>query len=306
MKKRVLTAMVTLAFLTACGANLPTASSTTPPASPTPIPTSTTPLLPSPTPVPHLETADLTAFAAAWSSHEAAALRAFYTPDARYFPEQELMNLEHEQPIDVLVAGETFARRVQEHAGLKMRILGQPLQIFDKLVAFVFRWENDTSGFNGAALLRYEDGKVYLHTDVISAQPTPNQTEASSSSVDEGTLDGLMQVWNAGEPGAAEQLYLKNAALFSDEDLVQAPWRDFTQPPKINYVVAQFAGWDPAVLGQPLHLADSLVFAWHWKTRDYPQGYGVRLIHYDGSVIDIDVRFAIRPWETEGGRFLNP
>lgn len=310
MKNRVLTAMVTLAFLAACSPNLPTASPTIPPASPTPIPTqiptSTIPPLPSVTPVPHLETADLTAFAAAWNSHDAVAVRAFYAPDARYFPEQELWNLEQEQPIDVLVWGGTFAQRVQARAGLKMRMLGQPLQVFDKLVAFIFRWENDSSGYNGAALLRYEDSKIYLHTELVSAQPTPNQPDASTSSADEGALSSLMQAWNAGDPQAAASLYLNNAALFSDEDLVQAPWRDFTQPPKINYVVAQFKGWDPAVLGQPLRLEDTLVFAWHWKKYDYPTGYGIRLVHYSGGVIDIDVRFAIRPWETDGGLFLNP
>ena len=256
--------------------------------------------------MPHLQTADLSAFAAAWSSHDVAAVRAFYSEDARYFPEQELWNLEHEQPIDVLVADESLRWRVQAQAGMKMRVLGQPLQIFDKLVGFVFRWENDTSGYNGAALLRYEDGKISLHAEVLSSQPTPNQAEPGSSPADEAALNSLMQAWNAGKPQAAGQLYLENAALFSDEDLVQAPWRDFTRPPQLQYVVAQFAGWDPAVLGQPLRLEDSLVFAWHWKTRDYPQGYGVRLVHYAGGVIDIDVRFAIRPWETDGGRFLNP
>jgi len=306
MKKRALTALLVAAFLMACSANLQTASTSTPPPSPSPFPTATLSPVPSPTAVPHLGTADLSAFAAAWSSHEPAAVRAFYTPDARYFPEQELWNLEHEQPIDVLVDDETFAKRVQSQAGLKMRILGQPIQIFDKLVAFTFRWENDSSGYNSAAMLRYEEGKITLHAELVSAQPTPNQPDASTSTADEGALNNLMQTWNAGDPQAAANFYVKDAALFSDEDLVQAPWRDFTQPPKINYVVAQFADWDPAVLGKPLRLEDTLVFAWHWKTRDYPEGYGIRLIHYNGSVIDIDLRFAIRPWETGGGRFLNP
>jgi ketosteroid isomerase-like protein len=252
-----------------------------------------------------LQTADLSDFVSSWNSHDVAKIRSLYTEDARYFPEQEMVNLKLERPIDVLVSGKTFEERVRLLDGLTLRILGDPLQVYEKLVAFAYRWENDAEGHNGAALLRYEGDKILLHADLISSQASPNQPDASTYFAD-AQLNDLMQAWSRSDLQAAGQLYSEDAAILSDEDMLQVSWRDFPRPPGIEDLFAHFSGWEPRLWGKPLRIEDFVIFAWHWNVTEYPAGHGLRLLHYDGSKIVTDIRIAIRPWEAQGNTFNNP
>jgi hypothetical protein len=253
-----------------------------------------------------ITTTDLSAFTAAWSSHDVSQIRDFYTADARYFPESEIVKLENGQPIDVLVSEGAFQERVNQYQGFKMHVLSNPIKIFDKLVAFSYRWENESEGYNGMALLRYEGDKIFLHTEIISNQLTPNQTEDSAYYKDPVNLDSLMQAWNDADLVLAQTLYTENAAIVSDEDLAQAPWRDFSSPATISKLLPSFESWNPTILSQPVQLDDTVIFPWRWYNRDYPVGYGIRLIKYDGGEISIDVRYVIRPWEANGQPFMTP
>jgi len=58
-------------------------------------------------------------------------------------------------------------------------------------------------------------------------------------------------------------------------------------------------------VGQPLRLGDLVLHAWSWKAFNYPVGYGVRLMRYDGDKISMDIRYAIRPWEAQGRSFVS-
>jgi hypothetical protein len=259
----------------------------------------------SPTPGSILETIDLSDFVAAWNGGDVSKIRSFYTTDARFYSKADLQYLYQEQPIDVLVSDSSFTEQVANYEGMTLRIIGEPLMVYDKLVAFLYRWENQGEGYDGAALLRYEDGKIFLQTSLESDQLTPNPLDGSSD-VQELNLDDLMRVWIDSDSVAAQAFYSENAVILSDEDLAQAAWRDFSRPPKLNQLLSHFAGWGPTILGEPKRLGDLAIFAWHWQQFDYPLGYGVRLVHFQDGKIDTDIRYAIRPWEAKGKPFMEP
>ena len=269
--------------------------------------TSPTPEYATPTPIPdtHLGPVDLSSFVATWNSHDVQKIRTLYTDDARYYSEAEMQKLYQEEPVDVLVADPSFTERVDSSIGMTMRILGEPMMIYDKLVAFLYRRENTTEGYDGAALLRLENNKIFLHSFIESDQLTTNPKDPSDY-VKDIDLDPMMQFWNGKTPNATQDIYSENPIILSDEDLAQATWRDFSVPPKINQLITQFAGWNPAILDTPKGIGDVAIFGWHWETFSYPKGYGVRLVHFQDSQIITDVRYAIRPWEANGKTFMNP
>jgi ketosteroid isomerase-like protein len=248
---------------------------------------------------------DLSAFVSAWNTHDPSVIRALYTEDARYFTGDDLRKFQQEEKTNALVTNETFAEYIHRFDQFKMRILGEPIGIFGKLVAFAYRQENEGTGFNGVMLLRYEEGKILLNVDVISSKQTLTQPD-DSSQMTEIDLGNLMQAWNNADVTAAQNLYSDTAIILSDEDLIQAPWRDFVHPPQLKNLLTQFADWDPITISKAMRLEDMTVFAWRWKSRSYPAGYGVRLLQYNDSKIVTDIRFAIRPWEGNGNHFLNP
>jgi hypothetical protein len=258
-----------------------------------------------PTAQAYLETADLTSFVDTWNSADVSAIRSMYTTDARYYSQAEMQNLAQQQPVDVLVADPTFDEQVATHQGMTLRILGEPMMIYDKLVAFLYRWENESEGFDGAALLRYEGDGIFLHSYIESDQLTPNPGD-DSSYVQDINLDELMNAWDEGDPLAAQEVYAENAVIFSDEDLAQAAWRDFSKPPSMGQLLSQFSGWNPAILGTPKRIGDMAVFAWHWERFGYPMGYGVRLVDFADGKVDTEIRYAIRPWEANGAPFMQP
>jgi hypothetical protein len=186
-----------------------------------------------------------------------------------------------------------------------MRVLGEPMMIYDKLVAFLYRWENDTEGYDGAALLRYEGDDIFLHSFIESDTLTPNPVD-DSSYVQDINMDDVMRAWLDSDLVAAQEIYNENAVILSDEDLAQAAWRDHSTPPKIDRLLIQFSGWNPAILGTPKRIGDMVIFAWHWQAFDYPKGYGIRMVHLQDSQITTDIRYAIRPWEANGKPFMEP
>ncbi|NJD60509.1 MAG: hypothetical protein C3F13_13185 [Anaerolineales bacterium] len=262
-------------------------------------------ILASPTPKSHLEMADLSNFLTAWNSADVEIIRSLYTQDARYYPESEMQNLYHQQAIDVLVSDPSFAEKVVAHDGMTLRIVSSPMMIYSKLVAFLYRWENDFEGYDGAALLRYEDNKIFLHCYIEASQLTPNPID-DTNYVDYINLDNLMKIWADADQNAAQEIYSKNIIFLSDEDLAQASWRDFSVPPSTKQLLTQFSGWNPTIIGTPQRVGDLVILAWHWEAFDYPKGYGVRLLQYKDAQISADIRYAIRPWEADGKPFMSP
>ncbi len=259
-----------------------------------------------------LESADLAAFAEAWSSGEIEAIRAFYTDDAVYVSAEQAVALQRKEPVSVLVAEDAFAERVREHQGLRMRIMGEPIQVSDKIVGFAFRWEESGEGYNGVALLRYEGGRIWLHTYAVSTTRTSNLAdEAMLQPVD---LDGLMEAWSAGDVSAIRGFYTDTDgvfAVFNDEEIANSLRGIVYSPQELagGYVTREVwshaTQWGMTVVGQPLRLGDLVLYAWGWKAFDYPVGYGVRLMRYDGAKINIDIRYAIRPWKAQGQSFVS-
>jgi hypothetical protein len=318
MMDKVILLLLFLGTLTACARTTaietvaPTSIEPTPgsiqtaPATETAVsPSNTQSFLPSPTSESYLETADLANFVSAWNSGEVEKIRSFYTQDARYYPESEMQNLHNQQPIDVLVSDPFFVEKVAAHDGMTMRILSDPWMIYGKLAAFLYRWEDDTEGYDGAALLRYEGDKIFLHSFIESSQLTPNPADGTNY-VEDINMDNLMQVWANSDQNAAQEIYTADPVILSDEDLAQAGWRDFSVHPGINQLLTQFSGWKPTIIETPKRIGDLVIFAWHWEAFDYPKGYGVRLVQFKDAHIATDIRYAIRPWEANGKPFMNP
>ena len=259
-----------------------------------------------------LESADLTAFVEAWSSGDIEAIRAFYTEDAAYVSGEQVVALQLKEPVSVLVAEDAFAERVREHQGQQMRIVGEPIKVSDKLVGLAFRWEDGGEGYNGVALLRYEGGRIWLHTYAVSAARTPNLAdEAKLQPVD---LDGLMEAWSAGDVSAVQGFYTETGStfpVFNDEDIANSlkgivhSAQELAGGYLASEVRTNAAQWGMVTVGQPLRLGDLVLHAWSWKAFNYPVGYGVRLMRYDGDKISMDIRYAIRPWEAQGRSFVS-
>lgn len=297
-------AMPTRPLITSPSFSTPTKeSSITPTNSPTPLAN-----FPSPTPDAKIDKALLDSISSAWNTHDASIVRPLYTEKARYFTTEEMHKLYNGEAVDVLVSDVGFLDHVQKYEGYKIHMLGEPIGIYGKLIAFAYRWENENkSGYNAVALLRYENDRILLHIDVVSQNLT-SEGESNAGYWSNNEIDNLFKAWNDAELSAASKLYSDQAIILSDEDLAQTPWRDYSVPPQLNRLLAQFAGWNPVLLGEPFRIDDMVIFAWHWerKNLDYPIGYGLRLLQYEDSSIVTDVRFAIRPWEEQGNNFLNP
>jgi len=259
-----------------------------------------------------LESADLTAFVEAWNSGKIEAIRAFYSDDAAYVSAEQVIALQRKEPVSVLVAEDAFAERVRERQGQQMRILGEPIKVSDKLIGFAFRWEEGSAGYNGVALLRYEGGKIWLHTYTISTARTSNLSdEATLKPVD---LDGLMEVWSAGDVSAVKGFYAETGGIFpvfNDEDIANSLKGIVHSAQELagGYLTSEVRGnaaqWGMTAVGQPLRLGDLVLYAWSWKAFDYPVGYGVRFMRYDGAKISMDIRYALRPWEAQGQSFAS-
>jgi hypothetical protein len=255
-----------------------------------------------------LETAELTAFAEAWSAGDIDAIRAFYTPDAVSLSAEQVVALQH-GPVPVQVADEAFAEQVGEHQGLTMRILGEPIRVFDKLVGFAFRWQDGSSGYDGVALLRYEDGLIWMHTYAISSERTANP--ADDSVLTPVDLGPLMDAWSSGQAEVVQPFYTEGAGVFSDEDIALSlegkvlSAEDLAGGHLTSEVRENGGPWGMTAAGQPLRLGDLALSAWSWKAFDYPVGYGIRLLRYEGDKIAMDIRYAVRPWEAGGETFLS-
>jgi len=122
-----------------------------------------------------LASADLTAFVEAWNSGEVDAIRAFYADGAAYLSDKQVVALQRKELVSVLIADEAFADRVREHEGLRMRILGEPIQVYDKLVGFAFRWEGDSKGYDSSS-------RSWKASIVSNDSPQPSAMPRTSSS----------------------------------------------------------------------------------------------------------------------------
>ena len=255
------------------------------------------------TPDPNLQVKDLSAFTQGWNSRDVQAIKALYTNDARIFSEAEARNMENQSAVNVNVSEDLLTSLLKAMPeGYQIRVVGDPMMIYDKLVAFTYRLEGPTEGYNAAGLLRYESDKIYQHVFFVSGTLTKNNAPASVPALD-STVSQMMDAWNKSDVKAATSLYASDALILSDEDLAQVQWRDFSFPPSLAQLLSQFSGWKPELISSPLQLGDMVLFAWRWNIRDYPVGYGVRLVRVQNGMITTDIRYAIRPWEAQGKEF---
>jgi hypothetical protein len=281
------------------------------------MPTGPAALLPvtsTPSPESNLRSIDLSAFADAWSSGDVKTIKTFYAPGAAYVSAEDAVALQRKEPVSVFVADAAFSERVRAHQGLKFRIMGEPIRIFDKLVGLMYRLEDDTEGYNGVALLRYEGEKIWLHTYVLSAERTPNPAKDAEmlAPID---LTALMDAWSSGDVSAVRGFYNESDgvfAVFNDEDIALSLRGTVHTQDELagSYLASEIrtnsAPWGMRAVGQPQRLGDLVLYAWSWKIFDFPVGYGVRFMRYDGDKIATDIRYAIRPWEVGGGQFMAP
>ncbi len=242
---------------------------------------------------------DLNAYVEAWNSGDTSLIKSLYTANALYYTDDEISALRNNAPFSAEVSNPVFTDRVNDYIGMKLRVIGCPVEIYGKLVAFSFRWENDRFGFSGVSILRFENDKIILQVSFFNYDWTPNQAIDSVyfTSID---LNPLFAAWSAMDPVVARQYYEEDAAILADEDLLKAHWRDFTTPPAIDQVIPFYGDWNPVTLNQPLRIGDLVILAWKWNVFEYPFGYGVRILKYTGNMVEMDVRYGIRPWEAEG------
>lgn len=249
-----------------------------------------------------IDTIDLTAHVNAWNSGDTTVIRSLYTHNALYFTDEEVIALKNKENYAARVFSTSFAEKVQDYAGLKMRVIGCPFEVYDKLVAFCYRWENDKEGFTGVSIIRKEQNLIYLQVSSVNPAWTPNQPY-DSLYFQPVSLDSLFGAWAAQDPSKARMYYEENAAILADEDLVKVSWRDFMNPPSLSETIIFYGDWKPVTLNQPLRIGDRIIFAWQWSVFNYPLGHGVRIMRYNGSKMDMDIRYGVRPWEAQGQPF---
>ena len=168
-----------------------------------------------------------------------------------------------------------------------------PIRIYEKLIAFSYLRDTGMEPEEGVTILRLENGKILLQVDIpVSESPG---TISAAENID---LQEVLRVWNEADLTSAKTVYQANAAVLSDEDLIQTPWRDYQTPPTLQALLFQFKGWNPQVVGEPIRVGDTLLFSWRWFDKDFPIGYGLCAIQAGEAGITKDIRMVIRPWET--------
>ncbi len=261
----------------------------------------------------HIASVDLTAFAEAWSERDIDRIRFFYLDDAVYISDEEVVALQRGEQVRAHIADDMFSSTLSAYEGLRMRILGDPIQIFDKLVGFAFRWQDDLTGYNGVALLRYEDKRIWLHTYAVEHQRTPNPS-ADSLPFETVDMGPLMEAWSSGDVDAVRSFYTDIdgvVAVFNDEDILYGLRGNLHSPDELageylaSEVVTQAASWGMAAIGRPVRVGELVLMAWRFEAFTYPSAYGVRFLRYDEDSIVTDIRYAIRPWEAQGQSFAS-
>jgi hypothetical protein len=256
---------------------------------------------------------DLAAFAKAWSSRDVDAIRSFYSAEAVYLSDEEVIALQRGEPVSPYVADGTFSDRLRAYEGLEMQILGEPVQIFDKLVGFTFRWQDDLDGYNGVALLRYESDRIWMHTYSLSSDRTPNPS-TSSQVLETVNMEPLMEAWSAGDVEAVKNFYTVNVgvlAVFNDEDILESlqgithSAYELAGGYLASEVLTQASVWGMVTLGQPVRIGELVLMTWKFESLAFPAGHGIRFLRYDGDKIVTDIRYAIRPWEVGGQTFAS-
>ena len=299
---RILLALVCLALSACTPAQAVTPKPTLPP--PTPAPPTTVPA-PQRTADPRLLRPDVSTFLAAWNSGDINAIRALYTPGATCWSASDAQALRNGASVDARVSGAAFEVKVREFGGMKLRLVGETIGVLNKLAAFAFRLEGESDGYNGVALLRYEGDHIFLHAYVVEEAITSNLA-ANADQLSAVDLSVWEEAWRKGaDPALAQELYTEGAAVLADEDLAEVPWRDLKKPPTVTESLRQYSPWSPVRGSEALRLGDLVWFVWHWSTFTYPTGYGVRVMRMVDQRIDLDIRFAIRPWEPQGRSFVS-
>ena len=260
-----------------------------------------------------ISTPDLSAFIQAWNSGDVEAIRSYYEPEAVYLSSDEALAIQQKEPVDPLVSSDAFAGRIKTYSGLRLRILGKPIQVTEKQVGYLYRWEGGSDGVNGVAILRYENGKIWMHTYIEDAVATPNPAEGSDP-VGLTDLSQLAAVWSSGDMEKAKSLYtMKDGAylVFNDENIaLSLRGRTMTAGALeggnlASELLGNGKAWGMQIIGEPQQLNDLVLAAWSWKAFNHPMGYGIRLMRIVDNQVAVDIRYAFRPWEVAGKPFIS-
>lgn len=246
---------------------------------------------------------DLSPLVDAWNANDLDALRSLYAEDARLASIDEVAAVQQGASIPTSIDEGALDHQLQALGNMRLRILGDPIQVTDKTAGFTFRLEGENEGRNGVGLLRYEGEKIWLHVYALDPEMTPNPPTAISG-LQPGSVDELNAAWTALDVPAVTQLYQEGARVWRDEDLVAILSGSGASPMSLEEQVRSRGSWGPMAVGAPVQVGNLVLFAWRWEAYDYPNGFGVRLLQYDGNRIAADVRFALRPWEAAGEPFL--
>jgi hypothetical protein len=249
-----------------------------------------------------IDTIDLTAYVNAWNSRDTNFLMSLYNTNALFFNDNEIIALKNNQAYDALVSGVVFSHYLKDFQGMRLRIIGCPYKVYNKLIAFSFRWENNAIGYTGVSILRLENDRIQLQVNSMNPAPEPNQPH-DSLYIENNNLDPLFEIWAEKDPEKTFLFYTENAVILSDEDLLKVSWRDFKNPPTVIEAINGYGDWNPIALNQPLRIGDRVILAWQWSVFEYPLGHGVRILRYLDDRVDMDIRYGIRPWEAEGKPF---
>ena len=246
---------------------------------------------------------DLSPLVEAWNANDLDALRSLYAEDARLASINEVAAVQQGESVPTSIDEGALDHQLQALGNMRLRILGDPIQVTDKTAGFTFRLEGESEGHNGVSLLRYEGEKIWLQVYALDPEMTPNPS-ADTSGLQPSSVDELNAAWTALDTPAVSQLYQEGARVWRDEDLVAILSGSGASPMSLEDQVHSRGSWGPMAVGAPVQVGNLVLFAWRWEAYDYPNGFGVRLLQYNGDRIAADVRFALRPWEATGEPFL--
>lgn len=259
-----------------------------------------------------LSTFDLAGFAQAWSSGDAARIHAYYAGDAIFVSDRDVIALQKKETTPVKFADLDLAGYLALYPQMEMVVLGDPV-LMEKQLGYFFRWQDANQGYDGVSILRFENGQIWMHTYALSAELTPNRQNAVES-LEAQAMPPLYAAWSGGDFEPVKQFYTPNDgvfAVFNDEDIYNS-MRGLVHTPQelagdylSSEVLSQASQWGMSLVGQPLRLGEFVLMTWRFDEFDYPVAHGIRFLRMDEDKILTDIRYAMRPWEVNGGTFTS-
>ena len=226
-----------------------------------------------------------------------------YTLDVMLACIDEIACVQVGESIPASVAEDAFTRQLEMLGDLRLRSLSDPIRVTGKTAGFAIRLEGATEDRDWVGLLCYQGEKSWLHFYALDPEMAPNPS-ASASSLQPASVVELNAAWTALDTPAVTQLRQQGAMAWREEDLAAVLSGVGASPMSREEQGRCRGASGPMAVGAPIQLGNPVLLAWRWEACDCPNGFGERLLQYDGDRIAPDLRFPLRPWVATGGTLL--